>query len=72
MNDRSQTILLIDKIQDVLEGQKMEHVMAALCTLVGYAGADNFSDMRKQEYIANVVNDISEAYDAAKERTQNG
>lgn len=74
MEDDYQSITeLIDRIQDVLDKQPIEHVMPALCALLGHAGYEFYSDdMSKQKFIAHVVSEVEDAYQTAKERNQNG
>ena len=70
MDDGYESIAnLIDRIQDVLQGQRIQHVMPALCALIGHAGYDMYSDeMSKQKFIAQVVSEVEEAYETARER----
>lgn len=64
---------LIDRIQDVLDGQRIEHVMPALCALIGHAGYDLYADdMSKQRFIAQVVSEVEDAYQTAKKGKENG
>lgn len=64
---------LIDRIQDVLHGQRIEHVMPALCALIGHAGYDMYGDeMSKQKFIAQVVSEVEESYETARERGTHG
>ena len=63
---------LVDRIQDVLEGEKMEHVMPALFALVGSSGFHRYTDMSKREFIAAAVESIETYYERAKEENNNG
>ena len=63
---------LLDKIQDVLEGERMEVVMTALLALVGHAGFYRYSNLSKQELIAYSVNTIEQYYEKAKKEFDNG
>lgn len=64
---------LIDRIQDVLDGQPIENVMPALCALLGHAGYEFYSDdMSKQKFIAQIVSEVEDAYQTAKKGKENG
>lgn len=63
---------LVDRIQDVLEGEKMEHVMPALFALIGSSGFHRYSHMSKQNFIASAVESIETYYERAKEEHNNG
>ena len=62
---------LVNRIQDVLEGEKMEHVMPALFALIGSSGFHRYSYMSKQNFIARAVESIETYYERAKEETNN-
>ena len=65
--------VLVDKIQDVLVGHKIEYVMTALCSIIGHARFDMYGDdMTKREFIAKLVEDIGACYEHAKEESKNG
>ena len=63
---------LINRIQDLLEGEKMEIVMPALFALIGSSGFHTYTDMSKREFIAAAVESIETYYERTKKEHNNG